>query len=360
MRTGCTDVRVFGCSTSPHVCATHCHLYPMTDLTPLFRQCVSIVSQEFKSEARPAKPVQTSHIVSDSFTKEATEVYSNLTRLTRFVSEIKPLYLQVNDEFTYLGNASRSSFSIDDKNSLDEEFKLKIQKLYEKLKYLQSYEKKRTEAVHAATKKRGLVQSLFSSDEADPLALYHTTLASHRVQIVRFLNEATQNVSSSFERMQQKRYDRERQLNLLHFQNINDNEDAAMVVDGGFDPTFQLDVVEDEHQPSATLTPQMLQELLLENAELLKMKTNQFRQVEQLHNSMVDIVKLQTELTMHLETQAEQIENILDNQDQIGVDLKLGNRTLAKATERNKRGSNLIITTCIVLGCLLLFVDYIS
>lgn len=330
----------------------------MTDLTPLFLQCHDIITKELgPAKAPPQKPLP--YAVSDTFDKECLELYVVLTKLHEFLSEIRPLYLQVNDE--YLDGRSQRELSVEAKMQLDEEFSLKIQQLYEKLKYLQDYERKRSQLVEKKHKSKGLILSLFGTDELDPETVFHATRATHRTQMLRFLSDTTRNVNTIFEQMQRKRYNRERQLNLLHFQNLDDEDDAAADRFAAYDE-YQFEVENDDvpEEAAAALSQEQIQELSAENAELLTMKTNQFKQVEKLHNSMVDIVKLQTELTMHLDTQAEQINSLLDNQEQVEVDLRMGNRNLSKATDRNKRGSNLIVSTCIMLGLLILLVDYIS
>lgn len=331
----------------------------MTDLTPLFKQCVDIVTKELGPTEQTKAKLPT-YLVEDTFVKECDSMYSNLVHMAKFIGEIRPFYLQVNDEFSRFEKPANKGLSIGEKNKIDEDFKVKVQQVYEKLKFLQSYERKRTELLLSKQKGKGLISGLFATEE-NPQQVYDVTLSSHRTQILRFLSDTTRTVNVAFEKMQNKRHSREKQLDLLHFQNLNDDE--LDVVDA-YRQDYQFDVVADEDEANGTFTDNLssdqIQELQLENKELLTMKTNQFKQVEKLHNSMVDIVKLQTELTLHLETQAEQIYNLLDNQDQVEVDLRMGNRNLSKATNRNKRGSNLIVTTCIVLGCLILFVDYIS
>lgn len=338
-------------------------LYPsfMSDLTPLFSQCVEIVSKELSgSTSGPPSTKRPSYFVQDTFIKECLQLYSNLVNLASFVTKIRPVYLQVNDEFSRTDKSS-SYLGIEEKNKIDEEFKIKIQQTFEKLKFLQSYQRKQTELAESKQLKGGFMSSFFGTSDMNPETLYDITIASHRTQVLRFLNETAVNVNRNFELMQRKRYDRERQLNLLHFQNIDDDDlnDTA----DPFKSTYQFDVVAEENEyinrEISQLSQEQIQELKEENKELLTRKTNQFKLVEKLHHSILDIVKLLSELSTHLETQAEQIDNLLDNQDQIDIDLRLGNKTLTKATSRNKRGSNLIVTTCIVLGCLILVLDYI-
>ncbi|KAF3984976.1 hypothetical protein FT663_05477 [Candidozyma haemuli var. vulneris] len=335
----------------------------MSDLTPLFNQCVDIVSKELSSsiEHAPLKKKTPPYYVEDTFIKECLQLYVNLVNLGSFISKIRPFYLQVNDEFTRIEKSSSSHLGLEEKNKIDEEFKIKIQQTFEKMKFLQSYQRKQTELAESKKSKQGFMSSFFGTSDMDPETLYDITVASHRTQVLRFLNETATNVNRNFESMQRKRYDREKQLSLLHFQNIDD-EDLNESADP-FKSTYQFDVVADEDEKVerelSQLSQEQIQELKEENKELLTRKTNQFKQVEKLHHSIVDIVKLSSELSTHLETQAEQIDNLLDNQDQVDIDLRLGNKTLTKATSRNKRGSNLIVTTCIVLGVIILVLDYI-
>lgn len=335
----------------------------MTDLTPLFNQCVDIVSKELRLSVKDVTPKYDppSYLVKDTFIKESLELYEYLTNLSSFVTKIRPYYLQVNDEFTKIERSGSSHLGFEEKNKIDEEFKLKIQLIFEKLKFLQAYQRKQTELAEAKQQKKGFLNSIFGAGDMDPESLYNVSIASHRTQILRFLSETATNVNHAFETMQKKRFDREKQLSLLHFQNIDDDD-----LNGSADPFksgYQFDVVAEENETLengfSQLSQEQIQELKEENKEILTRKTNQFKQVEKLHNSVLDIVKLQTEISMQLETQAEKIENLLENQDQIDLDLRQGNKTLTKATNRNKRGSNLIVSTCIFLGVLILILDYI-
>lgn len=330
----------------------------MADLTPLFEKCVEIVDQELKGPASRLRESQPHYFVHDTFDKECRDLYDILIQLTAFTSAVRPAYLKVHDEFSRLERTSMPELKTEDKNKIDEEFKIKIQQTYEKLKHLQSYEKKRVQLANSRSKKGGLL-SLFSDLESDPEAAYNAIIAVHRNLVMRFLNDTTTTLNRVFEKMQRKRFEREQLLNLLHFQNVDD-----MDIDGdAWDQQFLLE--DEESQPTITttnndLSQEQLQELKAENQELLQLKTNQYEQVEKLHSSMNDVVRLQTELTLHLETQAEQIDTLLDNQDAVDADLRMGNKSLNKATNRNKRGSNMIVSTCWFLSFLILLLDYMS
>lgn len=340
----------------------------MTDLTPIFLKCVDIISKDFTLVLPKHKKTPLSEapfLVKDSFSKDCLEVYQNLNRLSTFVTQIKPLYLQNNDEYSrYESDTKR--LTAEEKNGIDEEFRMKVHQINEKLKYFRMYEQKRNELFLTLKKNAGGLLSFFGDDQEDEVSTYNTTLTSHRAQMILFLSNTIHKCNSAFEKMQRQRYERERQLNVLHFQNLDEEEDLDSY--NNYKTDFKMNVLNTENGESVSkvfgnnseISEELLQELTQENQQLLLSKENQFKQVEKLHTSMLDIVKLQSELTMHLEQQGEQIGNLIDNQSQVELDLRQGNRTLTKATERNKRGSNLIVATCIILGFLLLFIDYVS
>lgn len=344
----------------------------MSDLTPLFKQCVEIVQDKFgdslkkdyDSKKNRLDSTEDRYIIKDTFIKECIEFHGFLMNLKSFINQIKSPYLSINDESSY-GQAD-DSLSIEDKNKIDEEFKFKIQQLYEKLKLLQTYEQKRQSAIPKSS--TGWIGGLFGSEEQDDNELFQNTVNTHRTQILRSINDLTNHVNKNFESLQRQRYRREKQLDLLNFQNLEDdmdfnyNEpyDGIHGVNGSEQLETQWDVDNEEDVSEQKLTQEQIQEFNTENQEFLTLKTNQLKQVENLHHSMVDIVNLQAELSYQLEVQSDQIDNLLDNQSQVEIDVKQGNRNLDKATNRNKKGSSIIISTCITLGFLLLFLDYIS
>lgn len=358
----------------------------MSDLTPLFRQCVSIVEsatkevtnekdQHQKSANKPNLPsskVNEQFKINDTFLKECLEFRVLLSKLDQFVTEVRTHYLEVQDT-----TSRPDSLSIEDKSKIDEDFQAEIQQLFKKLKLLQNYEKERQNRANATIKTRssgaGWMGSIFGSgnDEEDDWVLFQATTSTHRTQVLKSLNNLTNNVNKKFEKMQIKRYQRERQLNLLNFQNLGEHEydlddynvlsEEPYVINANSVPPEELESMDRAGSPSGLLLSQeQVQSLDAENQEFLTLKTNQFQQVEKLRGSMMDIVKLQAELTFQLESQSEQIENLLDNQGQIELDVKMGNKSLKKATSRNKTGSRIIITTSIVVALLILFLDYIT
>lgn len=318
----------------------------MTDLTPLFNQCVDIIQAELKPPT--PQPHQSNLQVHDTFNKESRQLYQQALELNSFLQQIKQLYLAINYD-----DPSSNGLSIDDKNKLDEDFQIKLQTLYEKLKILQNYENKRESISPLANKKKNWVQSLFGDDDEET---YYMSLGHHRNQILRFLSDTLNNCSKNFQKLANQRHQREKQLNLLNFQNLEEDIDLDKP-----QPQFSdIETFEIDDKPQPQLDQQQIQEFEAENQTFLTRKTNQLKQVEKLHNSMVDIINIQTEITYQIENQSNQIMNLIDNQDQINLDLTAGNKKLTSATGKNKRSANIIVVTSIVLGLLILFMDYIS
>ena len=305
----------------------------MTDLTPLFRQCVDIVQQEYKTQPTTAKQP---YYLNDTFIKETTAFFHVLTNLNQFINETKSSYLAINDDTKLAG-------SIDDKNKIDEEFNYKVQQMYKRLNHLETYETKRQSLL---PKTSGWFSFLDESNDQD---IYFETLANHRMQILRFLMETLNHVNKRFENIQQKRLARERQLNLLTFQNFEDGEELEDVF-----PTL------DQIQQVPELSQQQIQQLETENQEFLNMKTSQLKQVEKVQQSILDIVNIQNELAFKLQDQGQQIESLMDSHADVQTEVQMGNRTLSQATKKNKRGANMLVMLCIVLGVLLVLVDYVS
>lgn len=352
----------------------------MTNLTPLFTKYVSIIQVEYDDSAKQDYDLKLNrnsnekqqYKVNDSFIKESKELYDLLTSLNQFTSQIRSPYLSTNDELS--SNSKLSNvLTIDDKNKIDQEFEYKIHQSYEKLKILQTYEKKRQDLIQE-TKPNNFFSSIFGAADYDDNDLFEATINTHRTQILKFLNETANSCNKSFESIKRKRYEREKQLSLLNFQNIEDDLDLNNIDADGVQPFFPhqtnfndlIEIQELEEKDASTnqysqqLSQEQIQELDSENHEFLALKTNQLQQVEKLHNSMIDIVSLQAELSYQLETQSDQITNLLDNQSQVEIDLNMGNQNLNKATSSNKKGANMIIATCLILGFLILCVDYIS
>lgn len=349
----------------------------MTDLTCLFHQCVEIVQQEIvtksKSEPQPKPESETSFTINDTFNKEAREFCASVDTLNHFLKQVKSSYLAIHDD--PLSSAS-DVLTAKDKNEIDEEINYKLHQMYKSLKLIQAYETKRKDLYKSTTKKTGggWFSTFTGSDETSDRALVLETINAHRTQVLRYLSDRLNATSKVFESLLKRRHQREKQLNLLNFLNIDDDE-------GEMD--FQYEVIKNDLQDfddewdsgdiqleeksydaggtgQQQLTQTQIQQFEQENQEMLSLKTNQLEQVERLQTSMIDIVNIQSELSFQLETQGAQIGNLIESHQQVELDVKQGNKTLGKALVRNKKGANMLVTLGFVLGVLVLFIDYVS
>lgn len=352
----------------------------MTDLTPIFNQCVAIVRKELNASVPPqhrADGKGTTLSIEDTFSKECLEYYHHLVELNAILTDIKVPYVAAG------GTSAKNVLSLEDKNRIDEEMSYRIQLMYEKLKVLQNYEKKR-QAVTKPSKSHWL-GAVFGGEEQEKRDIFVATVNFHRTQMLKSLNEATNHVGKRFELMQRQRLQREKRLNLLNFQNLGDDLDFyhdnkplhgvagrlhETLHDSLNNSTDDLNVVELEQEEKTAngfeqvlekpLSQEQQQQYEKENQAFLALKSNQLKQVEKLQHSMVDIINLQAELSFQLDAQSEQVSSMLDTQNQVNLDLRQGNQNLTKATGRNKKGANFIIATCLVLGFLLLLLDFIT
>ncbi|CAK9442326.1 uncharacterized protein LODBEIA_P60690 [Lodderomyces beijingensis] len=347
----------------------------MTDLTPQFNQCVDIVTSEIKPPAHPLDhhTSQQGYLIKDTFAKECREFYAVLVDLNQFITKIKTDYLAI----------SESKANSITKDKIDEDFNLKIQQCFKKLAVLESYETKRQEMVKSILPSKRLwsVFTSTGSGGSDEQSLYFDTVWRHRKQILRFLMESLTFVSKKFDKMQRKRSSRERQLNSLNFQDIDEDDDILNVdLNSASEPFLtSLDSIsqavgddDDEEQveedqsydaaseTQAGMSQQQLQMLEEENKELLNLKNTQSKQVDKIQHSIMDIINIQNELSFKLQEQGDQINNLIDSHSEVEMEVAAGNKTLNKATRSNKRGSNLLVMICVILGCLLVIIDFLK
>lgn len=99
---------------------------------------------------------------------------------------------------------------------------------------------------------------------------------------------------------------------------------------------IQQDIEKEEETPQFEMSMEQIQELESENKELLNLKTAQLNQVDNIQQSILNIVNIQNELSFKLQEQGDQINNLMDTHSQVELEVKEGNRTLNKATRKTK------------------------
>lgn len=86
------------------------------------------------------------------------------------------------------------------------------------------------------------------------------------------------------------------------------------------------------------IPPHLLTLFATENSSLLQHYNSTLNKIAQAEKSLLDISSLQSTLLTHLSTQGEMIEQLVEDAQGTGEDVKRGNRELKKAGERWGRG----------------------
>lgn len=343
----------------------------MQNLTPKFKKYVFFIEEEFKdqidkklNEKETNKKIKFN--INDNFNCETKEFYSFLIYLKKIITDLRDEYLAFSDE----PNSQLKSKLIlgIDQDEFDHEFSFGIQKMYEKLKFLQSYEIKRKSIIQQKTDK--WINSLFNNKSSEK-KIFLETINIHRTSVLKYLNNSLNSIRKEFETIKNKRQNRTKNLNQTNFYidhidslynevmkkekvqvskneisdfnyNINDNDSTQF--------TYKNTIV----------SQQQINDLETENKNLLKDKLNQVNQVKQLHNSMNEIIKLQNEISFQLDSQESKLFDLKKSHDEIETNVSQGNIFLRKSKSKNKRSANFIIFLSIFMGFLLLIIDYLS
>lgn len=88
------------------------------------------------------------------------------------------------------------------------------------------------------------------------------------------------------------------------------------------------------HDLESQMSPAQLQQLQSEETTMLKHYNAELEKIQKAQSSVLEISNLQTELTMHLNLQAEGISQLVSDSFEIGGNVSEGNRQLEKAKER--------------------------
>ncbi|ODQ81059.1 hypothetical protein BABINDRAFT_33635 [Babjeviella inositovora NRRL Y-12698] len=311
----------------------------MKDLTPLFTQCVRICEKELTlQQPKPHKHAT----IADTFMKECHELHTSIGVLGRFLGEIRTAYL--------LSSSNRKdALSDQQKNEIDEETSAQLQQFVQKLKFLEKYEKKRQEVGHKAA--GGFWESL------DGPSVYETTVNTFRSNVLVYLSQLLQTVSVTLTALQSKRLQRQKEISMSDYQNIEEFRPlrATSPDQLSYDDNAAYQAIQAE---LAAPSNQVLLQLESENKQLLSQKTNDLQKIHKIESSITDIISLQNDLNLTLSAQTQTINTLIENQEEMEVNMSLGNKNLKKAGGRNSLTSRIIILMCIVLGSFLLAMDY--
>ncbi|SCU85543.1 LAFA_0D16292g1_1 [Lachancea sp. 'fantastica'] len=330
----------------------------MPNVTPLFEKYVSVFSENLDGDPK-AKIGQTpasndhqkKYTIKDAFIKECLEVLKHVLELQKVVNSIKTQY------------QSEQDLTDREKDEFDTEVRLLIQQYFEKLKFLEQYEKKRQELVEKKylSHPQGEISSLFRTRD-DSLVLFHTTNNKHRQGILQSLNMIISSIFSDISKMQQHRLSRQRELDSIDFNAQLYNPTHSVIKAVAQHPAVETteEEVRQYEETVGKLSQEQLQILEDEHDELLNIKTQELEKVENLSKTMVQITSLQNEIASHLQSQTQSIYSLLDNHDDIEMDIQQGNRQLKRAQRHGGKSAKLIVYLSILFGILIVCLDIIN
>lgn len=115
---------------------------------------------------------------------------------------------------------------------------------------------------------------------------------------------------------------------------------------------------DDQGDTARQLSPQQMQALSTENADMLSAMQSTLNSVLQAETSLNDIAQLQSSLVAHLTSQAETIDRLYDDAIASVGDVERTNVELRKARERGGEARLMLLVFLIGSSLALLFVDW--
>lgn len=356
----------------------------MTDLTPTFKDILNIFDEDNrKNGIAPSKT--TTHRdkdvmkfeLKDSFVKECYELLNFLRELRKVLVSIKKDYYNSND----------LNMTEVQKDDFDTEFRLQFQRYVQKFRALEKYENERQQLIQKnILGSNSNVMNMFKGDRSKEsiLAEFHKTNDKYRMGVLQSLNLLITAISSEFASMQQGRLAQQRKFELfdLNDENLGLNDTPEMSreqlardentpIDATVEEPLSITVshaavesvqqeVKQYEETLSKLSQEQVQLLETEHEELLNEKNEQLKAVEKINKTILDIVSIQNELSTHLQTQSQNINTMLDNQEEIDINIRKGNTQLKKAKSSASRTANMTKYLAVIIGILILFIDFIN
>lgn len=326
----------------------------MTNLTSRFKECIKIISENSPSE----KVVKAEHaevkdyVLKDSFIKECRQLLRLLIELRKVLRSVEPNYMSEKD------------MTESDKDDFDTEFRLQFHQYVQKFKLLEQYEQQRQDIVKEKflTPHAHMIH-LFQGNLNPQVSIYHQGNNDYRSGVLKSLSMWLSIVSSQFSNMQQERLVSQRKFETLDL-NTELEEPTDFVSISSASQSHPVETIQEEvktyEDTISKLTQEQLQMLETEHEELLNQKNEQLKKVEKINSTIMDIVSLQSDISANLQVQSQNINSILDSQEDIDLNIKEGNKQLTKAKRAAGRTAKMTTVVAIILGILILFLDYVG
>ncbi|CCH58713.1 hypothetical protein TBLA_0A09260 [Henningerozyma blattae CBS 6284] len=335
----------------------------MSDITNVFRKYVSIIEENRRTptltpdDIKSASQTQTliHESLNDSFMFECKELFKTIIDLRKILISIEPRYLDDSD------------LTEEEKDDMDTEIRLQFQQYMQKFRMLEKYETERQSLIdkQVEASKNKLSNILLSSSKGNKKKLNNDTHNEFRLGVLQSLNLWIGLVSSQFSSMQEERLAFQKKFEATDFSvNSSSPVDLHPEVSISLSKPLNEDDPHEEikhfEETISRLTQEQVQLLETEHEELINHKNDQLKKVENINKTITDIVSIQHELATHLQTQSQNINKILDNQDDVEINIREGNKQLAKARKSASRTAKMTTYIAIILGILILFLDYIG
>ncbi|RDW23290.1 hypothetical protein B0I72DRAFT_142479 [Yarrowia lipolytica] len=336
----------------------------MPNLTPLFFELVG-----------PTAPKK--GLPKHAFDKEADTANSLISELQTFLTNVRPSYLsvrtlkegrneselaralrygaRVDSSDSNDANAPKSTYMTDkQRDEVDYETKSAVQNLTRKIRALEKWTE--DEKRKKKEQKGGFLSALMKDELQEGV---EKTQQQHRDAVLWYLNDRLRAVSEMQQTMQEQRLARERER-VMSRNNVVIGRPPALGASDQRETNTALDGNEKKtSEPfDSTISPEMIQQLESEHAELLDSLQGKLGKVHEAEKSLYEISEMQNELTMHLASQSEKIQSLINDANQTTVDVGDANKNLESAKSRNRKASRMIIGISLFLAFLLLFYDY--
>lgn len=333
----------------------------MTDLTDKFKTYLSIIQESdfsgedesngsHRTELTNNKSKEVERLrLQDSFIKECYDLLKSLTELRKILKSVGPSYM------------SEDEMSEEEKDEVDTELRLQVQQYIQKFRLMERYENERQRLISEEfLSSKAYLKSFFQGISSEKVALFHKANNEFRLGVLKSLSMWLNIFSSEFSLMQQERLDSQRKFESLDFN--SGLQDVVSVSSVSQTPVIESTQEEVRHyeETVSKLTQEQLQLLETEHEELLNKKNEQLKKAEELNKTIIDIVGIQHEISTHLQEQSQNINSVLDNQEDVELNIQEGNKQLTKAKKSAGRAAKMTTYIAILMGIMILFLDYIS
>lgn len=329
----------------------------MANLTSLFREYVKIIEENDDREV-VAPEHKVWHVkqyeIRDSFMKECLQLLQLLVELRKVLRMVEPQYMGDKD------------MTEEEKDDFDTEFRLQLHQYVQKFKLLEKYEQERQQilAEKVLAPDAHSFHLFKSSVDDEKMALYHASNNEFRSGVLRSLSMLLNVISSLFSSMQQERLATQRKFEAFDLNSTPDELNEVISISS----VSQSKVVESSAQEElkayedtlSKLTQEQVQMLETEHEGLLARKDEELKKIEMINKTILDIVSLQSDISSNLQAQSQNINSILDSQDDIDINIKEGNKQLTRAKRSASRAARMTVIVAIILGVLILFLDYVG